>query len=58
MFKSTMILHALVQSILPCMTEGRMSQIMGQCDRLDQVLVKVQVACDRATDLRHLQAMG
>ena len=54
MFKSTMILHALVQSILPCMTEGRMSQIMGQCDRLDQVLVKVQVACDRATDLRHL----
>ena len=58
MFKSTMILHALVQSILPCMTEGRMSQIMGQCDRLNQVLVKMQVTGDGATDLRNLQAMG
>ena len=40
------------------MAEGRVAQIVGQRQRLGQVLVEPQRAGDGARDLRHLEAVG
>ena len=38
--------------------EGRMAKVVGQRQRLGEVLVEVQNPADRACDLRHLEAVG
>src|SRR5690349_1479407 len=51
------VFHAAVQRILTGMTEGRMTKIVRQRDGLDQILIELQIACDRTADLRHFQAV-
>ena len=49
--------HRRVERILAGMAEGRVAQIVGQGNRLDQVFVQTQRAGDAAPQLRHLQGM-
>ena len=51
-------LQAGVERILAGVTEGGMSQVMCERDRLDQILVQTQAARDAARELRHLERMG
>ena len=51
-------LHRQVQRVLPGVAERRMAKVVGQRQRLGQVLVQRQFAGDRAGDLRHLDRMG
>ena len=46
------------QRILAGMAERRMAEVMGEAQRLGQVLVEPERAGDRAADLRDLQAVG
>ena len=39
------------------MPKRRMSQIMGQCNGLDEIFVQLQRAGDTASELRHFQGM-
>ena len=48
----------LVQCLLTCMAKGGMPQIMGQTDRLGQILVEPQGPGNGAGDLRNLQCMS
>ena len=50
-------LHRLVQRVLAGVAEGRVAEVVGQRDGLDQVFVQVERAGQRARDLRHLQAV-
>src|SRR4249920_3323604 len=52
-----MFAHAFGERILAGMTKRRMAEIVRQRDRLDEILVQPQVACDRARDLCDLQRM-
>ena len=47
--------HALVQRILACMSERRVAEVVGERDRLDEVLVDAQVARNAPRDLCHLE---
>src|SRR5690606_26109548 len=49
--------HAGVEFVLARVAEGRMAEVVGERDRLDQVLVQPQAARDRAGDLGHLDRM-
>ena len=40
------------------MAEGRVPEVVGQRQRLGEVLVHPENTADRARDLRHLQAVG
>ena len=51
-------LHDLLQGILARMAEGRVSQVVGEGQRLRQILVEAQRAGDGAGDLAHLDRMG
>ena len=50
--------HAGVEFVLPGVAERRVAQIMGQRDGLGQVFRQGQAARQRASDLRHFQAVG
>ena len=50
--------HGLVQRILARMAEGRVPQVMGQSERLRQVLIQAEHAADRAGNLRGFEAVG
>ena len=50
--------HAAMQRILPRMPKRRMPQVMGQRNRLDQVLVDLQRPRNGPPELRHLQRVG
>ena len=50
--------HQLVELALAGMAEGRVAEVMGQRQRLGQVLVEAQRPGDRAGDLRHLDRVG
>ena len=41
-----MLTHALVQHLLAGVTEGRVAKVVGECDRLDQILEKCQEELD------------
>ncbi len=58
MLEATVITHALVERVLTGVAEGRMAEIVGEGDRLGQVLVQTQGARDGACDLRHLDGVG
>src|SRR5690606_249771 len=45
----------LVEGLLAGVAEGRVAEVVGQRDRLGQVLVEAQRAGDAGGDLRHLQ---
>ena len=47
-----------IQCIFSGVAEGRMANIMGQAQRLGQVLVQPQGPGNHAADLRHFQAVG
>src|SRR5262249_44223109 len=47
--------HAIVERVLARVTERRMSQVVGEADRLDEILVQLERARDRARDLRDLE---
>src|SRR5690606_6600337 len=51
------LFHTVVQLILPCMPERRVPQVVSQGDRFNQVFMQVQVARQRASNLRYLDAM-
>ena len=46
-----------VERPLACVPEGRMSQVMSQRDRLDQIFIETKRLCDRARVLRYFQRM-
>ena len=52
--EAAVVAHAVVERILPGMTEGRVAEIVRQRDRFGQCLIQRQRAGDRAGDLRHL----
>ena len=51
------VLPQLSQTILARMAEGGMTQVVGQADGFDQILVELQGPGDRAAQLGHLQRM-
>ena len=50
--------HRRVELGLAGMAEGRMAEIVGERQRLREILVEAEHAGDRARDLRHLEAVG
>ena len=50
--------HHRLQRVLAGMAERRVAEIVGERQRLGQILVEPQRAADRAGDLRDLQAVG
>src|SRR6185369_1048783 len=50
--------HQLAQLLLARVAEGRMPDVVAERDRLDQRLVQLQRASDRARDLRDLERVG
>ncbi len=55
--ESAVLLHALVQRVLPGVPERRVPEVVRQGDRLDEVFVDAELPGDRATDLRDLERM-
>jgi hypothetical protein len=53
-----MRLHHRVERILPAMAEGRVAEVVGQRQRLRQILLERQFARDGPRDLRDLQDVG
>jgi len=49
--------HGCIQSILPGMTERRMTKVMGQRERLSQIFIQTQGPRDSARNLSDLQRM-
>ena len=58
MFEAAEVAHALVQGILPGVSERRMAKIMGETDGLGQFLVELQRARSGSGYLRDLERMG
>ena len=56
--EAAMGLQAVVQRPLAGMAERRMAEVMGQRQRLGEVLVEPELAGQRAGDLGHFQRMG
>src|SRR6185503_7094966 len=50
--------HRPVEGALAGMSERRMAEVMGERERLGEVLVEGQAAGDGARDLYHLEGMG
>jgi hypothetical protein len=50
--------HRRLQRILAGMAEGRMADIVGEAERLGQILVEAERAGDGPADLRDLEAVG
>src|ERR1700722_8604220 len=58
MVETSVISHAIVERILPRMAEGRMAEVMRQCEGFGEVLIEPQGSCERTGDLRDLDRMG
>ena len=58
MVKPPIGLHALMQRILPSVTEGWVPEIMGQGESLGQIFIQFEGARQRAGDLGHFQSVG
>src|SRR5258706_3931184 len=56
--EASVVLHALVERVLASMAERRMSEVVRQRYRLDQVFVEAQIARHRTSYLRDFDAMG
>ena len=52
------LVQAVRQRVFPAVTEGAVTQIVGQRDGLPQILVQFQRAAHIARNLRHLHGMG
>ena len=52
-----MCLHALVEGALACVAERRMTQIVGQRDRLAELLIEPEAMGDAARHLGHFDGM-
>jgi len=52
------IAHAIVERILTSMAEGGVAEIMGESERLGEILVEPERARQRAGDLRDLDRVG
>ena len=50
--------HAGVERVLAGMAEGRVAEVVGERDRLGEVVVEPERARQRPGDLRHLDRMG
>ena len=50
--------HALVEGVLARMAEGRMAEVVGERQRLGQVLVEAEGAGERPGDLADLDGVG
>ena len=50
--------HRTLQRVLAGMAERRVAEVVGEAERLRQVLVQAEGASDRAPDLRDLYAVG
>ena len=57
MVETAALLERSIERLFPCMTERRMADVVGQAQRLGQVLVQSQRAGDDAADLRDFQAV-
>ena len=55
--EAAMTPHASMKRVLPGMAEWRMAEIMGERDRLGEVLIEAQSARDRARNLRDLETV-
>ena len=51
-------LHALIERILSRVTERRVTEIVGEADRLGQVFIESHGSRHRPGNLRHLERMG
>ena len=55
--KAPMGMGRRIERALARMAEGRMAQVMGERQRLGQILLQAELACHGARDLGHLQAV-
>src|SRR5690349_16295519 len=55
--EAAVVSHAFVERILPGMAERRVSEIVCQRNRLDEIFVHAQIARDRTRDLRDFETM-
>jgi hypothetical protein len=53
--RHAMFLHGVVEGFFACMPEGRMADVMDQCERFYEVGVQIQCGSDSAGDLRDFQ---
>ncbi len=58
MVKATGARHCILQGVLAGMAERRMAEVVGEAERLRQVLVQPQHPGDGAPDLRDFYAVG
>ena len=58
MIEPAMRHHRRFQRVLARMAEGRVTDIMGEAERLGQVFIQPQQPGNHAPDLRNLEAMG
>ena len=56
--EAAIVRHRRIERPLAGMAEGRVAEIVGERQRLGQVLVEPERARQRAGDLRHLERMG
>ena len=58
MLKSAVVLHEAVEHGFAFMTDGGVTEVVGQGDGLGQVFVEAQGSGDVATDGRHFHGVG
>jgi hypothetical protein len=58
MIKAAVLRHRQVQCAFAGMAEGRMAEIMGQCEGFGEVLIEAKLTGNGARDLRHFEAVG
>ena len=56
-FEATVVIHAGVQRVLSGVAEWRVAEIVRERNCLHQIFIQTQVACDRASDLRHFDTV-
>ena len=56
-FETSMVMHTLVECVLPGVAKGRMAKVVGKGNCFGKVLVELQSARNGACDLSHLKAM-
>jgi hypothetical protein len=49
--------HASIEGILTSVTERGMPEVMRKSNRFGQIFIKLECPCDRASDLRNLDAV-
>ena len=52
-----MLAHGAVEGFFPGMAKGRMTDVVHQSERLDQVYIQVKCSCDGTRDLSNLDGM-